>query len=808
MININFYSDEFNGESYTINIFSTLNGNRTVSNAGDVNNDGYDDVIIGEFYNANSNRAYIYLGEEDMNNEPDVILEGEYPDDHFGWSVSSAGDINNDGFSDVIIGAFTNDQGGNDAGSAYIYYGGNPMNNVPDIIFIGENGSDYFGCSVSSAGDVNNDGYDDVIIGAYGEGPFLDDRGKAYVFFGGNPMDNISDVMFIGSKDDKFGFSVSSAGDVNKDGYFDVIVGEPSFDDSDPGWAYVYFGGNPMNNMSDIDLIGGAPGDRFGWSVSDVGDINNDTFSDFIIGAPKNDSIGSDCGAAYIFTGNDSVDNVSDIILYGDDFDSAFGFSVSGGNDINNDGFDEIIIGAYENRTNGNSIGAVYIYYGNESLTNLREFIIEGFKSFDSFGICVSTAGDINKDGYYEIIVASKKYSYIFGPNLAPAISIIEPDGIADLTDTFYTIKWIDDDPDDNATINLYYCVELSDNPIPIPGASDLREDDVNDTFIWDTINVNSGTYFIKAKIDDGVNPEVWAFSSGKVTINHSPIITITAPNLNNNIADESFEITWTDHDDEENAIISVYYDTDDLGNDGTLITSNIEEDNSLDSFFWNTTNIPDGHYYIYAEIDDGINPIYTNYSIVPLTIHHKMPNLRIHHIGTTPTEPKIGEKVIFNMTLINNGDKVAQNCVVELIINDVLVGEVEIDEVLPDNGTYNAIFEPFTINSRLRSTLFRVKMNGEVIETKELTVVNGKNEELGLIFVLIPILLVGLIIVLFSIYMIKRRKMERIKHKPLYDPEGISITCLRCDIPFNIPNDDKLLVIQCPNCGAKGKRI
>jgi hypothetical protein len=799
-----FTNININAEFYTIELVQTFPGEGCVSDAGDVNGDGFEDIIVGMKSKNNTGEVFIYFGGEFVDNIADVHLKGETMGDQFGYAVSSAGDVNRDGFCDIIIGAPQYDYIAEDTGRAYIFLGGDPMDNTPDIILNGEYIEDYFGSAVAPVYDVNNDTYDDLIIGAYSYGESVNlDMGKVYLLFGNESMDNIVDITITGREGERLGASLSSAGDINNDGYFDIIIGATGDINNDPGWAYVFFGGNPMNNITDINFTGEGVGDGFG-IVSSAGDFNNDGYHDIIIGAPNNASNGPNSGKAYLYLGGNQMNNITDKIWIGEN-DANLGRAICNASDINNDGFDDIIIGAYENdKSPGDSIGAIYIYYGNISLTNLKEHIIYGYESFRAFGISVS-AGDFNQDNYSDILVGSRDLSYLFKVNIAPSLTIYEPNGIADLADRSYIISWLDDDPDDNATITLYYCVELSESPILIQGASELSEDDENDMFIWDTTNISSGSYYIKAKIDDEVNPEVWSFSSGKVTINHSPKITITAPNQNNNNADESFSITWTDQDNEENALISLYYDIDNFGNDGTLIALDIEEDESIDIFSWNTTNIPNGKYYIYAEISDRINPLYTNYSSVPLIVHHKMPNLRIQHVGTTPSEPKIGEKVIFNMTLINTGDKVAQNCVVELIIDDVLIGEIEVNEVLPDNGTYNAIFEPITVNSKVHSTIFRVKMDGEEVETQELTVVSQEKDELDLIFVLIPILLLIIIIILILVYLIRRKQLGDKTKDTQIESKDVHISCPSCSFSFNIPSEPRPLQIQCPNCGTRG---
>ncbi|MBK8381484.1 MAG: FG-GAP repeat protein [Ignavibacteria bacterium] len=169
-----------------------------------MNGDGYSDVIVGAPFNnaggTDAGRAYIYFGGSAMNNVADLIMTGEAAGDQFGSSVSSAGDVNGDGYSDVIVGAILNDAGGTGAGRAYIYFGGSSMNNVADLIMTGEAGSDQFGVSVSSAGDVNGDGYSDVIVGANGNDAGGSNAGRAYIYFGGSAMNNVADVIMTGQQ--------------------------------------------------------------------------------------------------------------------------------------------------------------------------------------------------------------------------------------------------------------------------------------------------------------------------------------------------------------------------------------------------------------------------------------------------------------------------------------------------------------------------------------------------------------------------------------------------------------------------------
>ena len=375
----------------------------SVACAGDVNGDGYPDIIVGaDAYSSYTGRAYIYFGGPAMNNTPDVILTGETTNSLFGYSVSAAGDVNGDGYADVIVGAYSYSSA---TGRAYIYFGGTTMNNVPDVIVDGETGSS-FGISVSTAGDVNGDGYADVIVGAKA---YSSNTGRAYVYFGGASMNNVADVIMTGTAPgDYFGASASTAGDVNGDGYADVIVGAYGYS-SFTGRSYIYFGGAAMNNIADVVLTGASAGDAFGNSASTAGDVNGDGYADVIVGAP---SANAYAGRAYIYLGGPAMNNVADVILTGEGTSSNFGWSVSTVGDVNGDGYADVIVGAYGYSS---SAGRAYVYFGGAVMNNAADAVMTGEAASNSFGYSVSAAGDVNGDGYADIIVGAYGYSGFAG---------------------------------------------------------------------------------------------------------------------------------------------------------------------------------------------------------------------------------------------------------------------------------------------------------------------------------------------------------------------------------------------------------
>jgi hypothetical protein len=354
----------------------------SVAGAGDVNKDGFGDIIVGAHYNdaggTDAGRAYIFSGGKTLDRNPDVTMTGVAARDYFGISVAGAGDVNGDGYDDVIVGADRNDAGGADAGRAYIFFGGSSMDGTADIILTGSLAQDNFGRAVAGAGDVDKDGYSDVIIGS---------SSRAYIFRGGANMDSTADTTLYGEGGD-FGFSVSGAGDVNNDGYDDVVVGAPLYRYDSRGRMYVYFGGASMDDRPDVIDTGKTAGADFGRSVSGAGDVNNDGYDDVLVGARYAGTPGVSDGEAYIYLGGATMDGTADVTLAGALYDS-LGASVSGAGDVNDDGYDDVVVGAESKKT--------YVYYGGAAMDGYPDWNFSGAH-------IVAGAGDIDKDGYDDVI--------------------------------------------------------------------------------------------------------------------------------------------------------------------------------------------------------------------------------------------------------------------------------------------------------------------------------------------------------------------------------------------------------------------
>lgn len=443
--------------------------------AGDVNGDGRADIIIGDrwadpYLKTNAGAAYVVLsvptgtlnGElRSINGPKGFTLMGYYPSQALGSAVANAGDFNGDGFDDVIVGANkASPLGRPEAGETYIIFGkeGASFDSLTSSEFDGSNGFrivgvkayDESGFSVSSAGDINDDGFDDLLVGVINDDFNANEAGSVYILFGAASfssgeyqIDKMNKVRLNGETGgDRCGFSVSAGGDINGDGIDDIIVSalyaRPS-GRTNAGKSYVVFGRktfpNDVMELSGLDgsngitLNGVDVGDGSGYAVSGAGDFNGDGFDDIIIGAPWGDVDGVfDSGEAYVVFGKAfftsrtvelaGLDGSTGIVLHGTAaVSNLFGASVAGIGDINGDGFDDIIVGAYLNDRGLGDSGAAFVFFGKASFTSntltvtaldgSNGFVIPGIAAGDNLGRSVSGAGDVNGDGLADFIVGA-----------------------------------------------------------------------------------------------------------------------------------------------------------------------------------------------------------------------------------------------------------------------------------------------------------------------------------------------------------------------------------------------------------------
>jgi hypothetical protein len=449
----------------------------SVSSAGDVNGDGLEDVIVssaGDDPNGSSSGAsFVVFGKTNGGGVElsDVqagiggfAINGVSARDFSGVSVSTAGDVNNDGLTDLIIGALFDDPNGSNAGSGFVVFGKTDgatvelsdveaSTNASGFVMNGMIATDWAGRSVADAGDVNGDGLDDLIVGAFRDDANGADAGASFVVFGKTDgslveLDDIQDptdsggFVINGATAAGFsGYSVSGAGDVNGDGLDDLIVGAPLDDPNgfNSGTGFVVFGKTDggIVELSDVKLASNNSGfvingagalDNAGGSVSAAGDVNGDGFADLIVGAYRDDPNGIDSGASYVVFGqtNGSIVELSAVgagmggfAINGVSATDFAGRFVSGAGDVNGDGLDDLIVGALQDDPNGlPQSGASFVVFGKTGsiaveLSDIEAgtggFVINGASANDNSARAVSAAGDVNGDGFDDLIVGAEQ---------------------------------------------------------------------------------------------------------------------------------------------------------------------------------------------------------------------------------------------------------------------------------------------------------------------------------------------------------------------------------------------------------------
>jgi hypothetical protein len=366
-------------------------------------------------------RVYIYFGQaQNLPAQPSLVLSGANAE-AFGSAVARIGHFNSDNYDDLAVSAPASNVGGTAIGRVYVFLGGNPMDTTPDLTLSGQQGGDHFGGALDGGFDFNNDGFDDLLAGAPDRPTNGFKSGEARIFYGGSSPSLTAAVILLGDAAlDQFGFSVHGAGDFNNDGFDDVIVGAPQPSQLNSGRAYVFFGRNTTNPPARITLTGENGTDRFGWSVAGGGDVNSDTFVDVVVGAPLNDFNLTDNGAAYLFLGGSPANNVFDAKVGGRTGGDLLGSAVSIAGDYNGDGRADLLAGAPGSNAEGEDSGEITLWTGGAPLDTGSRLDFSGpsfgagFQAGDLFGSSVDFT-NYNGDTRSELLAGSPQGNILGG---------------------------------------------------------------------------------------------------------------------------------------------------------------------------------------------------------------------------------------------------------------------------------------------------------------------------------------------------------------------------------------------------------
>jgi hypothetical protein len=390
----------------------------SVSGAGDLNGDGYADLVAGanlyDDVEANEGAAFVYYGGAAGIGTTPTVLQPNQADAYLGYSVSGAGDLNGDGYADLVVGAYGYDNLQTDEGAAFVYYGG-AAGIVPTPTVLESNqASAYSGASVSGAGDLDGDGYADLVVGAYGYDGGEANEGAAFVHYGGAAgIGTTPTVLESNQATAYFGFSVSGAGDLNGDGCADLVVGAYLYDNGQgsEGAAFVYSGSAEGLGTTATVLESNQAGAEFGRSVSGAGDLNGDGHADLVVGARTYDGGQTDEGAAFVYYGEAAGIGTTPTVLEANQASAYFGFSVSGAGDLNGDGYADLVVGAYAYDGGQTNEGAAFVYYGSAAGIGTTPTVLESNQAGAALGRSVSGAGDLNGDGYADLVVGANAYA-------------------------------------------------------------------------------------------------------------------------------------------------------------------------------------------------------------------------------------------------------------------------------------------------------------------------------------------------------------------------------------------------------------
>ncbi|MBK7878160.1 MAG: FG-GAP repeat protein [Planctomycetes bacterium] len=394
-----------------------------LAGVGDVDGDGFDDWVVSALGFANpealEGAAWLYRGSASGigSTVGTLIREGNEGSALFGSSVAGAGDVDGDGFADVLVGASSGDGG---RGRVYLFYGSPSGLQTTPWIQIGEVGTtEAFGGVVNTAGDVDGDGFADIVVSALGfSGP--SSQGRAFLFRGSpdGPIVPSAAELLSGGSDPLFGYSISSAGDVNGDGRTDLIVGHPYFQNSHTheGRAYLYLG-QPTDtplvapSLGQTASLAGPASSSFATALTTEGDVNADGYSDLLVGSPDFDATpnGNEGRVQLFLGGADGLASTAQWTYTGTIAGGRLGAALAFAGDVNDDGWADVLLGAPRASLGQLQEGVAYLFHGNATgaLANTPSWSFESNQTGAFLGESVAGAGDVDGDGYTDVFLGA-----------------------------------------------------------------------------------------------------------------------------------------------------------------------------------------------------------------------------------------------------------------------------------------------------------------------------------------------------------------------------------------------------------------